>query len=77
MKRKFADYRNHKSIEKCVYKNIRVDKEKFHGNISLVDILKVKKDWIIFRARWVTMLLVCVNFVLVSKKSKQECLVKW
>ena len=49
MKRKFADYQKHKSIEKCIYKNIRVDNEKFHGNISLVDILKVKKVWILER----------------------------
>ena len=52
MKRKFADYRNHKSIEKCIYKTIRVDNEKFHGNISLVDILKVKKSLDIRKKKW-------------------------
>ena len=44
MKRKFADCTGYKSIQDRKYKNIRVDERNFKGNISLVDIISVKKE---------------------------------
>ena len=47
MKRKFAN--KGKDILDSVYKSIEVKTDKFNGNISLLQIKKVKKNWIVPR----------------------------
>lgn len=46
LKKRYADGRNkkHDMLER-VYKNIKVDNEEFKGNISLLNIKKVRKEW--------------------------------
>jgi hypothetical protein len=44
LKRRFADGRNNKDILEKEYKNIEV-KEEFEGNISLLEMKKVKQNW--------------------------------
>lgn len=45
LKRRFADARNHKSIIECKYKNKTFNDKQFIGNISLLEIKKVKDNW--------------------------------
>lgn len=45
LKKKYADARNKDDILKRSFKNIRIDKDNFHGNISLLTIKEVKKEW--------------------------------
>lgn len=45
LKRKFADARGYKCIIESKYKNIRLNNEKFTGNISLLEIEKVEENW--------------------------------
>lgn len=46
LKKRFADGRNKSSdiLEKD-YRNMRIDNEEFNGNVSLLDIKKVRKEW--------------------------------
>lgn len=45
LKKRYAIARNNKDILESDFKNIRVDDEEFKGNISLLTIKKVKKEW--------------------------------
>ena len=45
LKKRYADRGNKKDMLETEYKNIRVDIEKFNGNISLLTIKKVRQEW--------------------------------
>lgn len=45
LKKRYADGGNKKDILEKEYKNVRVDNEKFNGNISLLTIKKVRNEW--------------------------------
>ena len=45
LKRKYADGRRVKDIIESKYNNIMINEEKFIGNISLLEIEKVKNNW--------------------------------
>lgn len=45
LKKRYAIARKNKDILESDFKNIRVDDEEFKGNISLLTIKKVKKEW--------------------------------
>ena len=45
MKRRFADARDSRDILDCVYKNFKIDDEDFAGNISTLEIKKIRNKW--------------------------------
>ena len=45
LKRRFADARNNSNIIKSQYKNKEFNNLEFIGNISLLEIEKVKENW--------------------------------
>lgn len=45
LKRRFADARNHKTIIEKKFKNKTFNNDEFVGNISLLEIEKVKENW--------------------------------
>ena len=89
MKRKLANAENHKSITENVYKNIYVNEKGFEGNISLLNIKKVKNEWHVKRRngeeecilapkyKWLEMFPYNKNYAITAIFNENEKVIEW